>query len=287
MPGRKVRRWCFTWNNPDDFPEVPEYVRYMVYQREKGESGTEHFQGYVECRVQVGLRKLKQWLGAAHWEEANGDYADNLAYCTKEEGRLADPVVYGEHVEQGRRSDLHDAAETLAQGGLLAVALAHPELWIKFHKGFESLHSMRLAPRSGPPDVYWLYGPTETGKSRFVEEKEGPDLWWSGETLQWFQGYIGQEAVVFDDFRGDFCKFHTLLRLLDRYPLQVPTKGGSFKWLAKRIYVTTCLHPGRVYQNRSDEDFRQLYRRIKYCFRFIAQGECVQVDLGNDEQFYD
>ncbi len=289
MPGRPYRRWCFTWNNPDAAPEAtaPEWLRYMVYQREKGESGTEHFQGYVELSVPQRLRALKRWLGAAHWEEANGDYAANLKYCTKEEGRVADPVMYGEHVEQGKRSDLQVATVTLKEGGLRAVAEAHPEVWVKYYRGFESLYSMLQPPRTEPPTVFWFYGPTGSGKTRFVQETEGAELWWSGETLQWFQRYVGQDAVVFDDFRGDFCKFHTLLRLLDRYPYQVSTKGGSFGWVCKRIYVTSCMHPGRVYANRSDEDFRQLYRRIDYCFRFIAQGEALRVDLSNDEQLYD
>ena len=286
MPG-KARRWCFTWNNPDGEPEAPEYVRFMVYQRERGAQGTEHFQGYIECKVQVRLGCLKQWLGHAHWEIANGDYASNLAYCTKEEGRVSDPVMFGEHVEQGRRTDLQEACITLAESGLDAVAEQHPAVFVKYHRGLEALWSRSLPHRSEPPTVWWLYGPTEVGKSRFVQEAEDETLWWSGESLQWFQDYHGQEAACFDDFRGDFCKFHTLLRLLDRYPYFVPLKGGSCKWIAKRIYITTCKHPGRIYANRSDEDMKQLYRRINYCFRFIAPEEVEQINLQSDEQLYD
>lgn len=35
----------------------------------------------------------------------------------------------------------------------------------------------------------------------------------------WFDGYCGQEVVVFDDFRPWWCRFDYLLRLLDRYPM--------------------------------------------------------------------
>ena len=46
----------------------------------------------------------------------------------------------------------------------------------------------------------------------------------SSRNLQWFDGYMGQKVVCFDDFRKDFCTFHELLRLLDRYPMDVPVK---------------------------------------------------------------
>lgn len=46
-----AKDWCFTVNNPDDTPEeflelfaVPG-VKYLVFQKEKGDSGTPHYQG--------------------------------------------------------------------------------------------------------------------------------------------------------------------------------------------------------------------------------------------------
>lgn len=43
-------RWCFTINNPKDFMLTPEDVmswncRYLCFQKEVGEEGTEHYQG--------------------------------------------------------------------------------------------------------------------------------------------------------------------------------------------------------------------------------------------------
>ena len=110
------------------------------------------------------------------------------------------------------------------------------------------------------PVVTWIYGPTGTGKTRSVIFKE-PDLWVSGFNLNWFDGYIGQPAVLFDDFRGSFCSFQTLLRLTDRYVFPVPVKGGFVDWAPLRIYITSCLHPKDAYPN-CDEKVDQLLRRI-------------------------
>lgn len=68
--------------------------------------------------------------------------------------------------------------------------------------------------------------------------------------------------MVIDDFRADFCKFHVLLRLLDKYPYVVEVKGGSRQWLAEEIFITAPMHPRDAYAHRSDEDIKQLLRRI-------------------------
>ena len=91
--------------------------------------------------------------------------------------------------------------------------------------------------------------------------REKNDFWISGETLQWWQGYNGQTDVIIDDFRGDMCRMHTLLRYLDRYPVQVPIKGSSCWLRATRIIITSCFKPDNVYL-KERERIEQLLRRI-------------------------
>lgn len=140
--------------------------------------------------------------------------------------------------------------------------LLYPHMFVKYHRGFEKLlitegHTLRPEP----PDVTWIYGPTGTGKTRYVFENEDlSNLWLASVNLKWFDGYKGQEAVLIDDFRGNFCRFHSLLRYLDRYPMDVPIKGGFAVWMPKRIYITSSKHPGQIYD--VDEDVNQLLRRI-------------------------
>ena len=75
---------------------------------------------------------------------------------------------------------------------------------------------------------------------------DNPDVYtWSG-TWPWFHGYRGETTVLFDDFRGTI-PFNQLLRLLDRYPCTVETKGGFMKWRATKIYVTSALKPEDCY----------------------------------------
>ena len=81
-------------------------------------------------------------------------------------------------------------------------------------------------------------------------------------TGKWWEGYDGQEVVIINDYRKDFCKFHELLNLLDRYPYRVECKGGSRQFTSKTIVITTPLSPEETWENRTSEDLGQLLRRI-------------------------
>jgi len=100
--------------------------------------------------------------------------------------------------------------------------------------------TMTTRPR---PRVLWFYGPTGTGKSHhahLLAAQTGP-YWSASKDLNWFNGYdpMYHKAVVVDDFRQSFCSFDWLLKITDKYPLEVPTKGGFVCW-APELIIITC-----------------------------------------------
>lgn len=116
---------------------------------------------------------------------------------------------------------------------------------------------------------YWLSGATGTGKSRWVHQNF-PDAYWKPCLGPWFDGYVNQETVVIDDYRVD-AKDHTslrwLLRLVDRYPLQVPIKGAFVNFAAKRVIITSphSLEDSfRTFSECYQEDLHQLLRRFPH-----------------------
>lgn len=85
----------------------------------------------------------------------------------------------------------------------------------------------------------------------------------------WFDGYVGQTRVIFDDFRPWWCEFSWLLRLLDRYPIQVPVKGGFVNFIPEEIIITTNKSPEDAFgMYRSNEDLQQLRRRLTRVVHF-------------------
>ncbi len=102
----QARSWCITVNNPtEDFFIWNEDedggisdLRYAIYQRERGESGTEHIQGYLEFNKPKRLTWLKgvPGLASAHCEPRRGTREQAADYCRKEETRISGPIEFGD-----------------------------------------------------------------------------------------------------------------------------------------------------------------------------------------------
>lgn len=246
------KSWVFTLNNYTlvDSQRFRDFeFNYLCMGFELSESGTPHIQGFITWKRAYRLSQLKKLVPRAHWQPAVATDAAN--YCMKDDYEIHD------NRQQGRRSDLTEAIACLREHGIKRLKEDHAEAFVKYHAGLSKL--VDKEPRNFKPVVEWIYGPTGVGKTRSVVDKE-PSLWISGKNLRWWQGYQDQEAVLIDDFRADFCTFHELLRIIDRYPYQVEVKGGSVELTAQRMYITSCFHPTEVYETR--EDIQQLIRRI-------------------------
>ena len=112
------------------------------------------------------------------------------------------------------------------------------ELWVRSYRAFREYRLLIQPPRSHEVEVFVLQGPTGTGKSKWAMDNY-PDAYWKQRSI-WWDGYAKQETVIIDEFYG-WMPFDTLLRVCDRYPLLVETKGGQVNFVAKTIIITTTL----------------------------------------------
>lgn len=285
------RSWCFTINNPEDeteagLPELP-HERYCSWQLERGETGTRHFQGYVEFNQPVRLTQIKAAGGPwarAHLEVRRGTRHQARDYSRKEDSRLAGPWERGSWTGggSGARNDLVGVIEcakrTLSHR---AVAEAYPEQYIRLHRGVERyISAIDTRQREAPTELHILWGEPGTGKSRtalaeasagaasvyYLPRGNGGNVWWDG--------YEGQDCVIIDDFYG-WLRWDTLLRLADRYPLRVEVKGGSTPFLSKRIYITSNKHWTGWYNFAGGRgmDPAALQRRITSIRRGLVGGD--------------
>lgn len=208
-------------------------------------------------------------------ERMKGTPQEAFEYCRKD-GDFYETGI--EHLpKQGKRNDLSSTVQALRNGqDLLQIAETDSGCMsiVKYHRGLQTLQTILL--NSSPlrnKTCIWLYGPTGSGKTKSAVDfanQINEKYWISGRDLQWFDGYCGQRVVIFDDFRWNHTSFSFFLRLLDRYELSVPIKGGFTRWNPAFIFITT---PKTVietfdYDNRESEDLKQVERRIHHSIQF-------------------
>ncbi|AGL09969.1 relicase [Bat associated circovirus 1] len=290
MAGHPCERYCFTINNysEEDIEAVkaflvPDNAEYAIVGKEKGENGTPHLQGFVNLKKKMRFNPFKAALGGrAHIEQARGTDLDNKRYCSKGGDLL---LEVGEPGKQGKRSDLKEAVTLLNSGAnMTAVARAYPEVFIRYGRGLRDyvITAGLSQQRAWKTEVHVIVGVPGVGKSRHVSEQHS-DIYWKPRG-KWWDGYCNQEVVCLDDYYG-WIPYDDLLRLCDRYPLRVETKGGTVSFVAKKIYITSNKQIKDWYNfEELKVDPRALYRRVTSYKVMREGGELYDVVMTGDNK---
>lgn len=129
------RTWCYTINNyTDDEIDKLKVLTVKMHRcaKEVGENGTPHLQGAITFERTYRMAALKKLFPRAHWKP--GKTCDPENYCIK--GEIIIDTV---NREQGKRTDLAEAIEVGRTEGYREMAIAHPETFVKYHRGLKEL----------------------------------------------------------------------------------------------------------------------------------------------------
>lgn len=272
--GDQGKRFVFTINNPGpeeekywSQPDTSLFVRIIV-GRETGASGTPHYQGYVETSRRMRVNELRRaaesGLARAAIFVARGSRLQNYRYCSKDGDILFQIGDFGKPKQDSALSQLRASIDD----GLseLEIARDNFSLWCLHRRAFREYRSLSYEQVDREVRVIVHVGASGTGKTRAVyalARDSGREIWsWGGGP--WFDGYLGQELALFDDFDGSDFPYRLLLRVLDRYPIRVPVKGGFVQWTPLEIHVTTNIEPERWYPDDSRPLLRRIHQRIDY-----------------------
>lgn len=281
MPEAKY--YVFTLNNPEASPEAfldklesLECFKYAVFQEEKGENETRHYQGYLELSTRKRLEWIKKRVSnRMHLEKRRGTAQQARDYARKEETRVSGPYERGEWspVTAGQRTDLEGAIDTLKRtGSLRRVAEDHSVEFVKFGRGLQQLRLFTMPQRQRPPTVHLFFGETGVGKSYAARQRFAGRIYAKPPDTKWFDGYDGEDVLLLDDFAGAASKMSLsyLLQLLDVYDIKLEVKGGYTALLASDIVLTTNIHPRNWfdYSNR-EEHYAALARRVHHVWTVI------------------
>lgn len=279
---QRSRSVCFTLNNytSEETQNIQTFlqgdeVKFAGYGLEVGEEGTPHLQGFIcfkNPKMYSGLKRIPGFE-RMHFETMKGTVDQNITYCSKQ-GQYEE---FGVKPQQGKRSDLDEVISLVESGKRIRdVAEECPIQFVKFHKGIERLITLQAPSRNWKTEVFWFWGPTGTGKSKKAFEMASESSFYVKDpTNKWWCGYEQQDVVIIDDYRRDFSTFACLLRLMDRYPMTVESKGSTTQFASKKLIITTPKGPSDTWEGRTEEDHGQLLRRIEHVVHFATLAKSM------------
>jgi len=287
MARNPSKNWVFTINNPTQHmlvrpdltnPADPStwliLCQYIVYQLEQGESATPHYQGYLVLKEPQRISFLRRLSPIAHWEIRNGSHQQAKDYCTKAEGRLSEPIEMGEEPRLPGRKASDDRfasiVKMIKEGATDGQIIDEdPKTFIQHFPGIQRVRlTVAHVTRNWRTRAIVLWGPTGTGKSRFLSDLRDrfPDeVYWKPKddnNSNWWDGVSpNHKYVVLDEFYGD-KPFYFMTKLLDSNPLLVPIKTAFTEIHPCTVIITSNDDPALWYRNLPPERKAVLFRRL-------------------------
>ncbi len=281
-----AKNWVITLNNHGvDWYESAQNlivdnpgIKYIVGQFEVGDSGTPHFQGYVQFVKKQRASYVQRVFPGAWHKKADGGANECRHYALKPHshpecqckhcvkarklpfwGRNPD---YDDNVELGEMTvntgseDLFKEIQDRIDDGATDKELATEfrGMWFRYHKAMKEYRLLGSArERTWMTKTIVLHGLPGTGKTRRALEIAGPNAFWvtygtNTSAPQYYDGYDGQKVVVFDEFMGQIRR-QEMCKLCDEYPCNVPVRGGCVPWLPEVIIITSNSRPEDWWRN--------------------------------------
>ncbi len=274
-PRTLLKKWCFTWNNPDDLTlpgQMPD-IKYLVCQYESGLLGTPHIQGFVWFTRGKRLSAVRRLI-PCHWIGARGTVNQNYDYCTKEEGRIAGPWEVGIR-PGGNGHVIHRKYELLQEDlddgmKMNEVSVNHFEMYLKHAQSIQRYRLQKLPPRDFKSTVIFMFGPRNSGKTYYVKlfDKD----YWRKPLGPWFDYYDGQKTALYDDFLStSYGKIQGHLQAFDKYKYIGKVHFGYCQFRPEVIFVTSNLQPHELFpqlQVNAPELVKAFWNRVDMMMKF-------------------
>ncbi len=303
----RSRKWQITINNPKehgyDHDQIKEILsdlqqtQYWCMCDEVGANGTYHTHLYIALMQAIRFTTLKKKFEGAHFEVANGTSQQNLDYVKKEgkwekdkkkETNLAETFEeYGDlPIERpGTRNDLHDLYDMIKTGmsdyEIMESNPSYMKELERIEKVRQTIKAEKYKNTDRLVDVTYIYGTTSTGKTTFVLDKHGREnVYRVTDYDHPFDGYQGQDVILFDEFRSSL-RIQDMLNYLDKFPLVLPCRYLNKVACYTKIYLVTNIPLSKQYPNiqfESIETYDAFMRRIHHVEEFTIKRKSLSAD---------
>ena len=287
----KSRKWLLTINNPKEHGLSHEEIKvilsklknltYWCMCDEIGKNNTYHTHLFIYKTTQITFQTIKNKFPTAHIDYCRGTCAENRNYIRKEgdyantdkaETNLKDTFeemceMPEEH--QGRRNDLHTLYGLIKDGcSNYDILESNPEYMLQLDKIEQCRQIVKNEHYKNTfreLEVFYHFGKTGKGKTRYVMEKYGYENVCRVTDYQHpFDNYKGQDVIVFEEFRSSL-KIQDMLNYLDGYPLDLPCRYQNKVACFTKVYILSNISLDEQYvdiQEKHKETWLAFLRRI-------------------------
>lgn len=263
--------WCFT-NYDLSFNYETYYdnigIQYIIYGLETcPKTKRLHHQGFVYFEGnRCSTKNVAKELGKCHVKMCDGNIDQNCDYCSKDDN----VVEWGERPNrQGNRVDLNAVKQWIVNREMSVdeIALLKPMIYHQYGRTLHKIEDIVLRGlfRTEMTKGIWYWGKTGIGKSHRAFDGFTPSSHYVYPNDNgWWDGYVGQETVIINEFRGAIT-YSLLLDLCDKWAVSVKRRGREpVPFISKTIIITSSMPPEEVYCNLAIADgLEQLHRRFK------------------------
>ncbi len=290
----QARKWQITINNPLDTGFTHEVIesilqsfkaiKYYCLADEIG--STHHTHIYVAFENGIRFSTLKNKFNTAHLEMARGTSLQNKDYISKE-GKWKNDKKHGTKIpdtfkewgeipieHQGYRSDLENVYDMIKSGSSNVEILEQmPEQFIRLNlieRARQELKEAEFKDVFRNLEVIYIFGHTETGKTRYVMDTHGySNVHKITDYKNPFDKYQLQDVVLFDEFVGQLS-VENMNQYLDGYPLDLPCRYVNKVACFTKVYILSNISLEQQYSNQGiDKNLLNAFRRrIKYIHHF-------------------
>lgn len=278
----KRTEFCLTFYSLEETMAIwylyPSDIIYYCYQLEQCPStGRWHHQGYVEWKYPISLRQLKDIIPTAHLEPRLGTRYEAMDYCRVPEivecdeetgfsdgggieGTFCEIGIWRETI-QGIRHDFTDIVQMCSE------AEGHPTIIRDIYKKYpgqyahcsngidkiraqEEAYAMRERPFKEKKVIY-LHGNPGCGKTRSAFElaQKANEYIYKVDIQGWFERYLGETFILFDDVNKDTMTIKAWLNFLDGFTQKLNVKGTSTYNYAETVIITSNYSPDELMDN--------------------------------------
>lgn len=275
------RKWLLTSNNPIEHGYSHEYIKevlstfklvYWCMSDETGHDGTFHTHIFIASNSPIRASTLQNKFTGVHRDLVKGTCQQNRDYVFKEgkwlNGEKGTTNHRDSHEEwgempaerQGARNDLVDLYDMIKSGmSTYEILETSPQYLMQIDK-IERVRQIMLEEKHKNDwrtvEVTYVWGETGTGKTRGVMEKFGySNVFRVTDYEHPFDGYKGQDVILFDEFRSSLT-FTAMLDYLDGYPVELRARYVNKQACYTKVFIVSNMDITDQYPNIQREDPR-------------------------------